>query len=980
MKKLLVAGLVLTVAGSALAATPQPSLDKVKHKPVNKNLSSNLVRHESTATRPAGEVLGRQKAVKAPSGMTFSTPLEAEYHHLKETGQPIPAWMVTEIFGTQPEGGSRQGGETFASATAITFQAGGTYTDSGTTVGSVDNILTNQTPPAMCNTSFYATSSFAAGDVVYTFTLPAAYEVSATVCNNASYDSCLGIFNASQALVAVNDDGAGCTNWSSQIDPCCLQPGNYYIVVDGYGTATGTYTLTVNFGATPCEVGDPCEDATVLGCGDSVTGTTVGGTNYVGNGAPDVFYELEIGEAGPVTLSLCNGTDYDSYLRVYDACPTEGGVELASNDDACGLQSEITMAMEATTYWVVVEGFGTGAGNYTLDVVCVTCDEITCVGDDEGEPNNGPADFGGDDTYGSIECGLASTVCGTTWADGGTRDTDWFEFTLIDATEVTGSVYCSAPTATFLIDTSCPPAVLATGSGGCPNSWTRCLPPGTYRAFVALTVFDGFPCFGSSANDYVLTLSGIPCDASAPKNDECETAQRISDGNTFFDTSFASTSPIPLDPSCDEGFGTAFVQDLWFKYTASCDGICTASTCSQASFDTRLAAYTDCFGSLVGCNDDGADCAGLTSELIFPVSAGNDYYIRVGGFSGGGTGTLSISCSKAAGNDECEGATPVGDGDTSFDTTGATTSPLALDPQCDEGFGVAFVKDLWFAYQASCTGTVTVSTCNAASYDTRLAVYSDCNGTLVACNDDAAGCDLTSSLQFSSTAGSTYYIRVGGYAAGGSGTLSVSCTKGGGGCTSNDTCACATAIALGDTAFNTTGASSDAPTASPAFCGAFGTGFFRDVWFAYTPTEAGHLTVSTCNQATYDTRLELWSGCPSDGSSVVLACNDDGEGCATFTSFMEADVSCGATYYVRVGSYSSGTTGSGTLTLALTSTTPCAPPCPADINGDGQVNGADLGLLIGNWGGSGTGDLNNDGLVNGADLGILIGNWGPCPT
>jgi hypothetical protein len=43
------------------------------------------------------------------------------------------------------------------------------------------------------------------------------------------------------------------------------------------------------------------------------------------------------------------------------------------------------------------------------------------------------------------------------------------------------------------------------------------------------------------------------------------------------------------------------------------------------------------------------------------------------------------------------------------------------------------------------------------------------------------------------------------------------------------------------------------------------------------------------------------------------------------------------------------------------------------------VLGADLGLLLGNWGFSGTGDLNNDGVVTGADLGLLLGVWGPCP-
>ncbi len=53
-------------------------------------------------------------------------------------------------------------------------------------------------------------------------------------------------------------------------------------------------------------------------------------------------------------------------------------------------------------------------------------------------------------------------------------------------------------------------------------------------------------------------------------------------------------------------------------------------------------------------------------------------------------------------------------------------------------------------------------------------------------------------------------------------------------------------------------------------------------------------------------------------------------------------------------------------------------PCPADLNGDHLVNGADLGTLLGDWGGSNR-DLNGDSLVNGADLGVLLGAWGACP-
>jgi hypothetical protein len=55
--------------------------------------------------------------------------------------------------------------------------------------------------------------------------------------------------------------------------------------------------------------------------------------------------------------------------------------------------------------------------------------------------------------------------------------------------------------------------------------------------------------------------------------------------------------------------------------------------------------------------------------------------------------------------------------------------------------------------------------------------------------------------------------------------------------------------------------------------------------------------------------------------------------------------------------------------------------CIADVFRDNQVNGIDLGILIGQWGDSSqftVADLNVDGVVNGIDLGVLLGAWGPC--
>jgi len=59
------------------------------------------------------------------------------------------------------------------------------------------------------------------------------------------------------------------------------------------------------------------------------------------------------------------------------------------------------------------------------------------------------------------------------------------------------------------------------------------------------------------------------------------------------------------------------------------------------------------------------------------------------------------------------------------------------------------------------------------------------------------------------------------------------------------------------------------------------------------------------------------------------------------------------------------------------------PTCvDADIYRDFNVNGADLGILLSQWGPITPlteSDLNGDGVVDGADLGLLLSFWGGCP-
>ncbi len=138
-----------------------------------------------------------------------------------------------------------------------------------------------------------------------------------------------------------------------------------------------------------------------------------------------------------------------------------------------------------------------------------------------------------------------------------------------------------------------------------------------------------------------LLIAGTP----PPTNDDCTDPQAVSEGTFGFTTIGATTDGLPV--FCDGGAGGAqFDDDTWFLYTPTCTGLVTFSTCNDADFDTRIALYFEGACPLTGplaCSDDAAEC-GVTSEIIWTVTPLLNYMVRVGATSGGGTGTLTISC------------------------------------------------------------------------------------------------------------------------------------------------------------------------------------------------------------------------------------------------------------------------------------------------------------------------------------------------
>jgi len=198
--------------------------------------------------------------------------------------------------------------------------------------------------------------------------------------------------------------------------------------------------------------GENCAAATVIGSipyDDS--GTTVGAVDDYDvacswtSTSPDVVYVYTPTSDETVDISVCtNGgdADYDTKLFVFEGIANCGGTSFACNDDACqapsytsAYNSEITglSLTGGTSYYIVVDGYGGGSGNYTLHVEAgtpiPTCEDISDPGFLLGQNVHGPSE--GWNAVASTQATWAAPyLAAETVAQA--EDPDWFDVTSIN--------------------------------------------------------------------------------------------------------------------------------------------------------------------------------------------------------------------------------------------------------------------------------------------------------------------------------------------------------------------------------------------------------------------------------------------------------------------------------------------------------------------------------------------------------------------
>lgn len=488
---------------------------------------------------------------------------------------------------------------------------------------------------------------------------------------------------------------------------------------------------------------------------------------------------------------------------------------------------------------------------------------------------------------------------------------------------------------------------------------------------------------------------------SSPENDLCTQPILVGEGAFEFSNIQAGTDG-PEYSACSTLDSTEIFNDVWFEFIAPVSGVLHVSTCGEATFDTRIAVYIGDCGSLieVGCNDDGQNCEGYTSNLLSPSLAGERYLIRIGSFhpsqKGDGTVTISLDspcfttceenirsemegCGEFS-NDGCSGGLLNVEGESFERKTPYGHEEIDLNESiCGQWHFDGVVRDTdWYRLNVPEPGASLSLVLQSSEFiEANLYIASEaCPLSLL--HYVTGGCPTVIDLEWV-PAGAYQVIVAPGferivdcddpygmhrYSLSVSGDVSTENAP------LNDACNEALLVEDGVHVFSTYYASTDGPSESPAECGEYGVGIGADIWFDYVSQINGEVTASVCGTADFDTRLEIRKdGC--DGA--VIACNDDSPKCADFTSMINFPALCGERYSIRLAGYEL-TRGDGVL--EMTSNGSC---CVGDLDGDGIVSGSDLATVLAVWGSDDPrADFNGDGIVAGADLAAILAAWGGC--
>ncbi|MBN1755139.1 hypothetical protein JW877_02895, partial [bacterium] len=536
-----------------------------------------------------------------------------------------------------------------------------------------------------------------------------------------------------------------------------LVPGTYYLMIDTwpFPDCIPSFHLEVK------ESG-PCFPDFVMTAPDTVLGSLCEARNDCDlMPSEEHIFQVILPFGAYWTFSTC-GSSFDTWIALSRECCF---YELGVNDDAeaCSSQSQISMYLEADTYFVVIEShYEDSCGEYVFSVypcqvICpataILEDEPVCsvgyVDNHNGGCNSSPPVF--------FPIDIGDTVCAQSGA-WGSRDTDWFELVLLNSGVLTWTVVAEFPVSMGLVPTD-PPGIPDCGAIlGTIDPWgtaepcievsvtTPYLQPGIYWFFVAPQVFDGIECGSQYLASITYENPGDSCEnpieitlpAMLPFFDNDQTtAGRV---NNYWGTCLA-----PYDAG----------EDIIYELTVTTDLIVdiimrTDSAGTGFLIDTVCPPGASCLYSVA------TAMAGGCSLMTYSLRAGT-YYLMIDSDPSISRLMMDDPISINTTFDlEIRGIACVPD----YIVTAPDT---IIDTTCGEGddCGLRNTEDHIIEVIIPYAGYWDFSLCDSdRDFDTWIALGSYCCSNDIAINDDF--CDLHSFIREYLEAG-TYYLTIEGY-------------------------------------------------------------------------------------------------------------------------------------------------------------------------------------------------------------------------
>ncbi len=526
---------------------------------------------------------------------------------------------------------------------------------------------------------------------------------------------------------------------------------------------------------------DLCINAPVVACGDYTSGTTVGAnidnfTCVTSTTTGGVWYRF-IGNNSAVTLNTCTNLVYDTKISVFSGSCGNLVCENGNDDAVCGLGSSLTFnAYQGRTYYIMVHGYNTQTGTFTLFTSCTpippfpACNPVSNIQTTPSltESIIGWICTGCSGTY-TVEYGPDGFTPGTgiviTNASNPITVTNLtpstvYDFTITQACVGTSSTVSNGtftttgcdPVTSVQVDPSQTEGLVSWSCNSCPGTYTLEYGPAGFTPGAGTTVPNVTSPYNitglsvSSEYDFYITQicgiysstttngSFITDDLTPNLTDLCNaiefdrllTSRFPLGSSTINCVSLAgnnSAANLASFSSC--GLGTA--RTVWYQFTTpdcfvggnlSAFDVKFSTDNPGTNYNTRLTLYQSsdntCNGTFtsVYCNDDKATagCVGSPSATTSTIhatpggqlEAGRTYWVAVSGFDIASVGDfeLTISVEPAAPTLTNNSSNPTGVIDATWPAVNPDSYRLYWRPTGGTGYAIRTLNTNSFSTNA----------------------------------------------------------------------------------------------------------------------------------------------------------------------------------------------------------------------------------------------------------------------------------------